>query len=111
MLAAGAQAMLASTEAAFPTLTTQEMDFIRSHATRQTCRDGEVVFKAGQAGIDFFVVESGELEIINPTADNASVTVHAAGHFAGDIDMLTRRPLPLRGAIFPSSPGPGNRRG
>src|SRR5215212_4864075 len=84
--------MLASEEAAFPSLTPREMDFIRAHATRQTYNDGDVVFKAGQA-IDFFVVESGELEILNPTADNASVTIHKADHFAGDIDMLTRRPV------------------
>src|SRR5215208_3473168 len=84
---------IASLEAAFPTLTDTEMNFVRAHAARQEYNDGDVVFRAGQAAIDFFVVESGELEIINPTADNASVTVHTPGHFAGDIDMLTRRPV------------------
>jgi len=79
-------------EAAFPSLSPDEMDFIRGHARRQTFADGEVVFRAGQADIDFFVVESGAIEIINPTADNATVVVHQPGEFAGDIDMLTRRP-------------------
>src|SRR5439155_18750881 len=80
-------------EAAFPSLSPDEMDFIRGHARRQTFADGEVVFRAGQADIDFFVVESGAIEIINPTADNATVVVHQPGEFAGDIDMLTRRPV------------------
>src|SRR2546425_12883613 len=85
--------MILSNEIAFPTLTPDEMDFIRSNGKRQICNDGDIVFKAGDAAIDFFVVESGELEILNPTADNASVAVHQAGQFAGDIDMLTRRPV------------------
>ncbi len=84
---------IASNEVAFPILTPEEMDFIRAHGERVTYNDGDVVFKAGEAAIDFFAVESGELEIINPTADDASVTVHKAGEFAGDIDMLTRRPV------------------
>src|SRR5437660_290942 len=82
-----------SREAAFPTLTPQEMEFIRAHATAQRYADGDVVFKAGQAAIDFFVVEEGGIEIINPTADNALVTTHGPGHFAGDVDLLTRRPV------------------
>ncbi len=82
-----------SLELAFPTLTPVEMDFLRSHAERREYADGEVVFKAGDAAIPFFVVESGELKIINPTADNTTVTTHGAATFAGDIDILTRRPV------------------
>jgi thioredoxin reductase (NADPH) len=83
----------AEQEVAFPTLTPDEMEFIRSHATRQTYSDGELVFKAGQADIDFFVVESGLVEILNPTADDAHVVDHPPGEFCGDIDLITRRPV------------------
>jgi thioredoxin reductase (NADPH) len=83
----------AAEEAAFPTLTPDEMDFVRSHATRQTYGEGETVFKAGQADIDFFVVEEGNVEILNPTADNAHVVDHPPGEFCGDIDLITRRPV------------------
>jgi thioredoxin reductase (NADPH) len=83
----------ASVEAAFPTLTDQEMDFIREHAETVHFHDGQQVFKAGTPAIDFFVVESGAIEIQNPTADNALVVTHDAGQFAGDVDLLTRRPV------------------
>src|SRR6185437_7817912 len=66
---------------------------VRANGQRVEYHDGDVVFKAGDAAIDFFVIESGELVILNPTADNAVVKVHGAGGFAGDIDMLTRRPV------------------
>lgn len=85
--------MLTSEDLAFPTLTPGEMDFIRANATRETHKAGDVVFKAGDAAIDFFVVESGELEILNPTAGNKRIVVHKASEFAGDIDLLTRRPV------------------
>src|SRR3954471_21693324 len=82
-----------SRDRAFPRLTDDEMDLVRQMAVRQSAADGQVVFRAGQADIDFFVVESGELEILNPTNNNARIVVHQAGEFAGDIDMLPRRPV------------------
>ena len=82
-----------SLEAAFPKLTQDEMEFVAKHATRETYKDGQPVFKAGDAGIDFFVVESGGIEILNPAADNKRITVHHENEFAGDIDLLTGRPV------------------
>ena len=62
-------------------------------AKQETYRDGQIVFKAGDADIDFFVVEDGSLEIINPADENRTITVHEPGEFADDIDLLTRRPV------------------
>lgn len=62
-------------------------------ALRRKCQDGETVFKAGQAEVDFYVVESGKMEILNPTDGNRVVAIHEPGEFSGDIDMLTRRPV------------------
>src|SRR3954470_2667869 len=80
-------------EIAFPRLTADEMNMVRPLASREPFADGQVVFRAGDADIDFFIVESGELEILNPTNDNSRIVVHVANEFAGDIDMLTRRPV------------------
>jgi thioredoxin reductase (NADPH) len=84
---------LASAESAFPRLSHEEMDLVRSLGTVRHCREGEVVFKAGDADIDFYVVDSGRVEILNPTADDARITIHEPGEFLGDIDLLTRRPV------------------
>jgi thioredoxin reductase (NADPH) len=84
---------IASEEVAFPTLSTREMDAVRRHAAARAFADGDVVFKVGSAQVDFHVVESGTLRIINPTADDAVIVDHGLGQFAGDIDVLTGRPV------------------
>ena len=55
--------------------------------------DGDVIFRAGDADIDLFVVETGAIDILNPTDDNRLIVTHGPGEFAGDIDLLTRRPV------------------
>jgi thioredoxin reductase (NADPH) len=62
-------------------------------AKRQAFNANEVVFEAGDHHLDFIVVESGKIEILNPTDDNRHVAWHDAGQFAGDIDLLTSRPV------------------
>ncbi|HEU0300360.1 MAG TPA: FAD-dependent oxidoreductase, partial [Longimicrobium sp.] len=53
---------------------------------------GEVLWSEGDRGFGFFVILSGELEIIDPTGDQPRrVTVHLPGEFSGDVDMLTGR--------------------
>ncbi len=79
--------------AAFPLLTDEELTCLRSIAKSRTYSDGEVVFRAGQAEIDFHVIESGELDIVNPADDGKLIVTHGAQHFAGDIDLLTGRPV------------------
>ena len=80
---------------AFPTLTDAEMRTIGATegVECRTYHDGDIVFRAGDADIDFFVVESGQIEILNPTNDNAHITMHEANTFVGDIDLITRRPV------------------
>src|SRR5687767_9422386 len=84
---------LTSHESAFPRLSDAEVDLIRAAATRLELADGDFAFRAGDADIDFYVVEAGGLEIRNPTDDDKVITTHGPGEFAGDIDLLTRRPV------------------
>jgi thioredoxin reductase (NADPH) len=56
-----------------------------------TMTDGDAVFRAGQPDIDLYVVESGLMEIRNPTDGDRLIAVHEPGHFSGDIDVLTGR--------------------
>jgi thioredoxin reductase (NADPH) len=78
---------------AFPKLEASELALLRPLAVPCTYEDGQTVFRAGDADLDLFVVESGALEILNPADDNRSVVTHGPGQFAGDIDLLTRRPV------------------
>src|SRR5258708_5581322 len=78
---------------AFPQLDETDLSDLRRMA--ETCHfaDGQIIFKAGDADLPLYVVESGAMEIVNPANDNHHVITHGPGHFSGDIDLLTRRPV------------------
>lgn len=78
---------------AFPPLDASDLATLKPFATTVDFEDGQVIFRAGDAGIDLFVVESGGIDITNPVDDHRLIVTHTAGQFAGDIDLLTRRPV------------------
>ncbi len=80
-------------QVAFPQLTEAELAVVRPLATAREYADGEIVFRAGQADIDLYIVESGQIEIQNPSDGHTVIVVHEPGQFSGDIDLLTRRPV------------------
>jgi thioredoxin reductase (NADPH) len=82
---------------AFPRLDDVDLAALRPLATSCTFEDGQTVFRAGDPDMDLFVVESGAIEVINPSDGNKHVTTHAPGEFSGDIDLLTRRPVIVTG--------------
>jgi thioredoxin reductase (NADPH) len=79
--------------AAFPRLTEDEIRQLECTAEPESRADGDIVFKAGQADVDLFVVRSGQIDILNPTDGHSLIATHGPGEFAGDIDLLTRRPV------------------
>ncbi|MGA3065586.1 MAG: FAD-dependent oxidoreductase [Tepidisphaeraceae bacterium] len=82
---------------AFPRLNQADLAALRPLATPCAFDDGQTIFRAGDADLDLFVVESGAIEILNPSNGNCHVVTHGPGHFAGDIDLLTRRPVIVTG--------------
>jgi thioredoxin reductase (NADPH) len=78
---------------AFPRLNESEMAALRPLAGTCSFTDGQIIMHVGQADIDLFVVESGGIDVRNPSDDNKTIVIHRPGDFAGDIDMLTRRPI------------------
>jgi thioredoxin reductase (NADPH) len=85
--------MAQTEETAFPRLTSAELALVKPLARPCDYADGDVVFRAGQPEIDLYVVESGRLEIRNPADGDSVLAVHEPGHFSGDIDVLTGRPV------------------
>src|SRR5580698_160446 len=80
-------------DVAFPRLTSGEIALVKPLATACDYADGETIFRAGQADIDLYIVESGQMEILNPTDDHRLIVTHGPGQFSGDIDLLTGRPV------------------
>ncbi len=84
-------------EDAFPGLTDAEIELIRPLSRPCEYADGEIVFRAGQPDLDLFVVESGAIAIQNPTDGHRLIVTHGPGHFSGDIDLITGRPVVVTG--------------
>src|SRR5271155_5493114 len=84
-------------QTAFPRLSTAELAVLKPLATAHDYADGETIFRAGQADIDLFVVESGQIDILNATDGNRVIATHEPGQFSGDIDLLTGRPVLVTG--------------
>jgi thioredoxin reductase (NADPH) len=80
---------------AFPKLTESQIQELGrcSHADLERCPAGTVLFRVGDRGFKFFVIQSGEIEILDESLETPrTVTVHHAGEFTGDVAHLTGRP-------------------
>ena len=80
---------------AFPTLDeTQINELARcTHAAPRVYRDGQALFRVGDRDAHFFIVKSGEVEIVDFSGDEPkTLTIHRQGEFTGDISHLTGLP-------------------
>lgn len=88
----------------FPELTEAHIARIRAHAKLRQVRSGDVLFRPGDTGVPFFVLLSGELEIIHPGISGERViTKHVAGGFTGEVNMINGQPSLVIGRV--SEPG------
>jgi thioredoxin reductase (NADPH) len=80
---------------AFPKLTEEQMTQLARYAgaSTKTFRAGEALFRTGDRDPKFFVIKSGELEIIDVTGDQPkTIRVQGPGDFTGDVGHLTGSP-------------------
>lgn len=82
---------------AFPRLETHDIAILKSLADSVSYSDGQIIFHAGDVDLDLFVVETGGIKIFNPSDENKLIVTHGPGQFAGDIDLLTHRPVIVTG--------------
>jgi thioredoxin reductase (NADPH) len=73
------------------------MSRIAPHGHIRPIKRGEVIFEQGDRNVPFFVVVSGEVEILRPSgAAETLVTVHGPGQFSGEVSYLSGRPALFR---------------
>jgi len=80
---------------AFPVLDENQIIQLANCATvaLKQFRDGETLIHVGDRLFKFFVVQSGEIEILDYSGDAPkTLTVHRKGQFTGDISHLTGAP-------------------
>ena len=82
----------AHVEQIFPKLTPAQIRRIAAHGHMRAMERGEVLVEQGDRAVPFFVVVSGEVEIVRPSVPAETlVTVHGPGQFTGEVNMLSGR--------------------
>ena len=85
---------------AFPKLSEEQIEQLGRYAgvTPKKFRAGETLFHVGDRDFRFFVIKSGEVEIIDETGDKPKViAMHHPGSFTGDVNHLTGNPAVVTG--------------
>ena len=84
-------------EQIFPTLNPAQIRRIAPHGHMREIEYGEVLVEQGDRNVPFFVVVSGEVEIVRPSGSvETLITVHGPGQFTGEVNMLSGRPAVVR---------------
>jgi thioredoxin reductase (NADPH) len=79
-------------EKMFPTLTPAQVVRIEAHGRVRPIRPGEVLVEAGDHAVPFFVVRTGRIEVVQPSAGGETlVAAHGPGQFTGEVNMLSGR--------------------
>jgi thioredoxin reductase (NADPH) len=79
-------------EKIFPKLTQAQIDRIEVYGRTRSVQPGEVLIEQGDTSVPFFVVITGEVEIVRPSgAAETLVTIHGYGEFTGEVNMLSGR--------------------
>jgi len=79
-------------EQIFPKLTPQQISRVAVQGYMRAIQPGEVLVEQGDSAVPFFVVVSGEIEIVRPSgAAETLITIHGPGEFTGEVNMLSGR--------------------
>jgi CRP-like cAMP-binding protein len=80
---------------AFPKLDDEQMAKLGRYAgvTPKKLRAGEALFRVGDLDSSFFVIKSGEVELVDDTGDQQKIVrVLGTGEFTGDVGHLSGNP-------------------
>ncbi len=73
-----------------PTFDQSEITFLEPLATRRRVAAGEYLFRAGDTSYDFFVILSGQVDIVISTdGEERPIITHGPGRFLGELNLLT----------------------
>jgi thioredoxin reductase (NADPH) len=91
-------------EKIFPKLTPAQIGRIGAHGRTRLVQPGDVLIEQGDTSVPFFVVITGEVEIVRPFGTHETlITIHGDGEFTGEVNMLSgRRSLVRARATKPS---------
>ena len=75
---------------AFPQFSEAQIEALAALGRRRFTQPGEVLFREGDPGCDFFVVLAGKVAIVTGYGEEEHViSVHGPGRFLGELNLLT----------------------
>ena len=83
-------------EQIFPTLKQWQIERVAAHGRIRRAERGEVLAEVGDRHIHIFVVNSGEIEVVQPGDSETLVASFRPGQFTGEMSMLSGRRAILR---------------
>src|SRR6266540_48606 len=87
-------------EKIFPKLTPVQISRIEPHGRIRSVQLGEVLIEQGDTSVPFFVVITGEIEIVRPFGTQETlITIHTDGQFTGEVNMLSGRRSLVRARV------------
>jgi thioredoxin reductase (NADPH) len=90
----------------FPTLTPAQIERVALHGRLRSIREGEVLIEAGDQIVPFFVVKSGQVEVVRLSGTTGDlITTHRPGSFTGEANMLSGRRSLVRARVTEASVG------
>src|SRR5437867_1201446 len=78
-------------ERLYPTLTPAQLDRIAPHGRRRHVAQGEVLVQPGESASRIFVIVSGRIDVVRPSAAEELVVSFGPGMFTGEATMLSGR--------------------
>ena len=79
-------------EVAFPRLDDEQIAALRGIGMPAGFSAGEPLFSAGDTSVPFFVVEQGEVAVVDPSRPEEILALHGPREITGDVDTFTGRP-------------------
>ena len=81
-----------ATERLFPTLTAAQMTRIAARGRRRQITAGQILIEAADKNVPFFLVVSGQLQAVRPSAAAETLIVALRpGQFSGEANLITGR--------------------
>src|SRR5438270_13571820 len=85
---------------AFPRLDDEQRARLRAAGAVRAVESGDLLFREGEAGYDFFVVESGAVAIVQGYGrENRVIAIHGPHRFLGELNLLTGSPAYLTAVV------------
>ena len=87
-------------ELMFPTLTPAQIARVAAHGRRRPAKVGEVLIDVGDHVVPFFLLASGEIEVVQISGNGETlIVVHKPGQFTGETNMISGRPSLVRARV------------